>query len=256
MIKVSCRTVLLAVLIAISLTAADDPFLGKWKINQEKSKTSGLGLKIEDLGANKYRRTGGVSYEVIADGTDHPRPEGGTRSLTIVNATMWKSVIKRDGVVTSETVWNVSSDGSTMTTHTKGTNPDGSKMEASTVNTRTAGSGGFVGAWVSKAFKLSYQLMEFQSYAGGISLVTPALQTRLDVKFDGKDYKEQGPRADMATVTSGKRLASDAIQLLDKRDGKVVYTNEFRVSADGKTLTVSSKSANWPAPEILVFEKQ
>lgn len=50
------------------ISAAEDPFCGKWKLNQEKSKVAGERLKIDDLGGNKYKFThGNVSDTVVAD---------------------------------------------------------------------------------------------------------------------------------------------------------------------------------------------
>src|SRR5580700_6096784 len=48
-------SLVLACLLASTLWAADDPFLGKWKLNMEKSKFTGEQTKIEDLGGSKYK---------------------------------------------------------------------------------------------------------------------------------------------------------------------------------------------------------
>jgi len=253
MLRAVCRTAMFAVLVAPCIVAGDDPLIGTWKYNPAKSKTYGQNLKIEDLGANKYRITGLMglgAYEVVADGTDQPRAAGGTRSLTVVNATNWKSLLKQDGVVFSETTWAVSSDGRTITTHMTLTNPDGTTREIPSVNTLVSGAGGFVGTWEDKNFKHPSRIMEIRPYAGGVSFFVPADKTHLDLKFEGKDYAEKGPRADQSMVSSGKRLSSGRMQIIEKYGGKVRYTDEYQVSPDGKTLTITSKTDGQPQPGL------
>ena len=63
----------LACLLAGTLWATDDPFLGKWKLNMEKSQFAGEQIKIQDLGGNKYKwMVGDRSDTITFDGTDQP----------------------------------------------------------------------------------------------------------------------------------------------------------------------------------------
>src|ERR1700719_2379766 len=67
------QSLALSCLFIASLSAADDPFVGKWKLNQDKSKIAGEQMKIQDLGDNKYKFSfGNVSDTITADGTDQP----------------------------------------------------------------------------------------------------------------------------------------------------------------------------------------
>ena len=95
-------SLVLACLLASALWAADDPFLGKWKLNMEKSKFTGEQTKIEDLGGSKYKWTSGnVTNTYTADGSDQPTQFGRTVAITPVDANNWKMVIKKDGRVLS-----------------------------------------------------------------------------------------------------------------------------------------------------------
>ncbi len=68
--------------VAVALFAAGDPFCGKWKLNQEKSKFTGEQMKIEDLGNNKFKFTSGNDSDTVtANGTDQPIHYGDTMSL-------------------------------------------------------------------------------------------------------------------------------------------------------------------------------
>ena len=50
------RLLLVACLVASSLWAANDPFVGKWKVNPSKSKLNDE-MKVEVAGANRYAIT-------------------------------------------------------------------------------------------------------------------------------------------------------------------------------------------------------
>jgi hypothetical protein len=75
-------SVVFACLFTASLWGADDPFVGKWKLNMGKSKIVGEQTKIEDLGGNKYKWTSGnVSNTLTTDGSDQPVSFGRTISI-------------------------------------------------------------------------------------------------------------------------------------------------------------------------------
>ena len=60
---------------------------------------------------------------------------------------------------------------------------------------------------------------------------------------DGKDYAVTGnnPDADMISL---KQASPRSVQTTNKKGGKVTLTNVRTVSADGKTLTVTTKGTN------------
>lgn len=258
MLATTFRSTVLVLLLAGWITAANDPFVGKWKYNPDKSTVVGQRIKVEDLGANKYKFDDGAVVEVIvADGTDQPMEFGGTASLLKTGENTWKTVGKRDGRVLSESTMTLSPDGKTLTNHTTGTRLDGSAFDDLEVMTRVGGSGGFAGTWETKSEKVSAPpVWEIQPYAGGLSFVYPSYKDRLDIKFDGKDYVEQGPNAPKGVFTSGKRLDSHTIQMTDKHDGKVLDTDECKVSTDGKTLTMTVHSTGQAIPLVVVYDRQ
>jgi hypothetical protein len=253
------RSAALAVLVAGSITAADDPFVGKWKYNQDKSKVTGQRVKIDELAPNKYKfDSGAVPQVLVADGTDQPMEFGGTASLTKTGDNSWKMVSKKDGRVLSESTWTLSPEGKTLTVHTTGTRLDGTTFEDEGVVGRVTGKSGLAGTWESKAEKEKSKPVdwEIQPYEGGISFVYPSDKGRLDVKFDGKDYAEVGPNAPVGILVSGKRLKPDTIQLTDKHQGKVMDTVEYKVSADGKTLTATVHNTGQQKPVVFVYDRQ
>jgi hypothetical protein len=253
------RSMALTILLAGWSIAANDPFVGTWKLNGGKSQMAGQREKIEDLGSNKYRfDSGAVSEVIVADGTDQPVLFGGTMSLQKVSEGVWKAVNKRGGRVLAEQTWTISPDGKTAMIHSTGTRLDGSTFDSEGVWSRVAGASGLGGTWESKSQKFgSPTAWEIQPYeGGGLSFVYPSSKGRLDMKFDGKEYVEEGPDAPKGISTSGNRENANTLQLTDKYEGKVLGTNEWKISPDGQTLTMTVHNAGQKKPEVFVYERQ
>jgi len=75
--------------------------------------------------------------------------------------------------------------------------------------------------------------------------------------FDGKDYPMTGnPEADMVSI---KRVNPTTVESMFKKGAKTMLTNTRVVSADGKTMTVTSKgtdSKGQTVNNVQIFEKQ
>ena len=76
-------------------------------------------------------------------------------------------------------------------------------------------------------------------------------------KYDGKDYPITGS-PDYDTV-SAKRIATNTVEITQKKSGKVVGTSRRTVSKDGKTLTLVTRSTNAKGEVVsstLVFDRK
>src|SRR5580692_1557573 len=106
------RLLTLAAALAATLVAADDPFVGKWKVNPSKSKLTDE-MKVVALGANKYVLTFGPGAvdTIVADGTDQPALQGTTLSVTVEGPNNWKVVRKKEGRRIVTGYWALSGDG-------------------------------------------------------------------------------------------------------------------------------------------------
>lgn len=255
----SIQSVVLGCLFVAGLRAADDPFVGKWKLNQEKSKMTGEQMKIDDLGGNKYKFTfGETSDTVIADGTDQPVHYGQTMSLSKEGPNSWKMVNKKDGKVVSSMTAILSADENTQTVKGTNTKPDGTSSDFENVVKRVGSGSGFAGTWESTDVKFSSpDVWQIESYDGnGLILNTPAYQDTLSMKFDGKDYTEKGPRVAPGSTSSGKRVDAHTLEVTDKIMGKVMDHTTFQVSPDGNTLTLTIRETGQPNALTIVYDKQ
>jgi hypothetical protein len=260
MLKTAVKLLLLTCLAAPILSAADDPFVGKWKLNPDKS-TLVDEMKVEALGANKYALDlgGGFNETVVADGTDQPGYRGTTLSIAVEGPDTWKVVRKQDGHTLITGIWKLSEDGKTLRDAYTEYRPDGStSLSMDYVYERTAGTSGFAGAWESTSEKLnSVYEVEIQPYQGdGLSFIYPVQHRTQNMRFDGKDYPVVGPDVTPGAASSGRRLNERLLETTGKVKDKVMSTQQVEVSPDGKALTVTVHPVGRSKPNILVFDRE
>jgi len=86
--------------------------------------------------------------------------------------------------------------------------------------------------------------------------VGPAIHYAYSANFDGKDVAVVGnPNADMAART---RVNATTTTLVNKKGGKVMSTATLAVSADGKTLTITTAGKDAKGQNVdsvAVYEK-
>src|SRR5271155_2221607 len=195
MLKCALRLLLVACIAGGALAAANDPFLGEWKLNASRSKLIDM-MKVESAGGNKYAFDFGAgSAEMIAaDGTDQPGLAGTTLSVTVEGPDSWKVVRKKDGHILLTGIWKLSKDGNTLRDDYTEFAPDGSiAINVKYVYQRTAGTSGFAGTWEGSAeTETAAIVLKVQPYEGdGLSFITLEGETASEgvtrnVKFDGK----------------------------------------------------------------------
>jgi len=243
--------------------AADQPFIGKWKLNLSKSKLADQ-MTITPAGANRYTFSfAGVAdtETLVADGTDQPGVLGSTISITVEAPGNWKIVRKQGGRTLLTANWKLSDDGKALTDTFVGNQPDGSTSRIDLVYKRAEGSAsnaGIPGTWETTQEKpdSAYE-MEIRPYEGdGLSFSISGGGPANNVKFDGKDYPSAGGSPAAGGATSARRLSDHSIELTKKLKGKIVETREITVSPDLKTLTMTLHVVDQRLPNILVFDRE
>jgi hypothetical protein len=251
---------LVVCLIEGTLWAANDPFVGKWKVNPSKSRLTDE-MKVEAVSENKYAITFGPGAidTIVADGNDQPALQGTTLSLTVEGPNNWKVVRKREGRTVVTGYWTLSGDGKTLNDDFTAYHPDGSTIKLHYVYKRSAGSSGFMGTWESASEELNSVIeLEIQPYQGdGLSFNGSIYGWAKNMKFDGQDYPDLGPNAAAGSASSGRRVNERSLELTDKFQGKITETRRIELSTDLKTLTMSMLPAGESKPKnILVFERE
>ena len=246
-------------LVAITLRAANDPFVGKWKLNTDKSTLTDE-MKVKSLGVNKYAFDfgSGDPETIVADGTDQPGLEGSTLAVTSEGPNNWRVVRKKDGRMQISAIWTLSADGNTLHDNFTGYQPNGSTFNLDYLYARTAGTSGFAGTWDSTSEKVNSAVeIEVQPFEGdGLSFINRAQQSTRTMKFDGKDYPVQGPDVLAGSMSSARRLNARTLEFTEKLNGKATDTQHMEISPDGKTMTTTIQSPGRRKPKILIFDRE
>jgi len=242
-------------LAAGALWAADNPFVGTWKLIPSRSKFIDV-MKVESFGGNKYGFDfgGGNPEKIALDGTDQPGLAGTTLSVAVEGPDAWKVVRKKDGRTLLTGNWKLSQDGNTLTDNYTEFGPNGS----STVNylyKRTAGGKGFAGTWEATMTMDEAFLLRIRPYEGaGLSFIRSPEDTR-NVKFDGKEYPNAGGSAQNST-SSARQVDERTLEITDRTNGKTTRMIQVELSPDLKTLTRTVRPVGQHEPNVFVFERQ
>jgi hypothetical protein len=260
MLDRALRLLLIACLVTGTLRAANDPFVGKWKVNPSKSKLNDE-MRVEVAGANRYAITfaPGAVDTIVADGSDQPGLRGTTLSITVKGPNDWEVIRKMKGRTLLTGYWTLSEDGKTLNDAYTEYAPDGSTSSLPYVYERTAGSSGFPGTWDSASEKVKSGIeLQIQPYEGdGLSLNSPDAEITKKMKFDGNDYPDLDPGVAPGSASSGRRLNERSLEITDKFKGKITGTRQIELSTDLKTLTMTVRLVGQNKPKnILVFERE
>ena len=248
-----------ACLITSSLYAANDPFVGKWKLNPSKSRFPDE-MKVTAAGPNKYAFDfgGGQPEMIVTDGTDQPGIRSTTLSVTVEAPDTWKVVRKKDGRTLVTATWKLSDDGATLSDFYRQNAPDGSILSMDYVYKRTTPGSGFSATWDSVSEKMNspYEL-EIKAYEDdGLTFITPAEGDAQNVKFDGKDHPDEGANASPDAVTLGRRMNERTLEVIRKVKNTVRQTRDIEISPDLKTLTMTMHRPGQDKQTILVFDRE
>jgi hypothetical protein len=260
MLSRAFRLLLVACLVTSSVWAANDPFVGKWKVNPSKSKLNDE-MKVEVAGANRYTFTfaPGAVDTVVADGTDQPALRGSTLSVTVKGPNNWEVIRKMKGRTLLTAYWTLSEDGKTLNDAYTEYASDGSPSSIPYVYERTAGSSGFPGTWDSESEKVKSGIeLQIQPYEGdGLSFNGPDAEMIKKMKFDGNDYPDLDPNVDTGSSSSGRRVNERSLEITDKFKDKITGTRQIELSTDLKTLTMTVRLVGQSrSKSILVFDRE
>jgi hypothetical protein len=252
--------VFLAVLAAaVSLAAADLPWVGQWKINVASSSFGEWTVTYADVGAGEMQATmDGMTMKFKMDGKDYPDPWGGTSAWKQVDPSSWETVNKLKGKVLSTDARRLSADGKTLTVTSKGTRPDGKAFDDEYVYARVSGGPGLGGKW--KSSKVSYSgpsVVDISAYeSDGLALRVADWGVSWNAKFDGKDNPVKGPNVPDGFTIALKKTGPKSLEYVQKQNGKELYKGTWTVSDDGKTITIVDAAVGTNEKTTSVYDRQ
>jgi hypothetical protein len=254
------RLFLLLLVVAIattSLHAANGSFVGKWKLNPEKS-TMHDQMKVAPAGTNRYAFDfGGGPEFIVANGTDQAGLEGSTLAVTAEAPRVWRVVRKQNGRMQISAIWTLSPDGNSLRDDFTGYPSKGSSFTIHYIYTPIGAASGFAAVWDSTSEKPGRVEIEVQPYQStGLSFINQAQHSTKNMNFDGKDYPVKDANAPAGAMSSARRVNPTTLEFTEKRNGKVADKQHIQLSPDGKTLTMTIQPASGLRPNVLVFERE
>jgi len=246
-------------LAAASSAVAQNPFVGTWKLNQEKSQMAGDIMKFRPAAADAIELSaGGTTYSFRLDGKPYALPSGHVAIWRETSAGSWTTEYRNiDGKLLSSDNWKLSSDGKDLTVTTSGVKANGDLFTNSEDYVRTEGSDGLMGSWKSTSVKLSSpnELTIQESGLDGLILKIAALKATAVTNFNGKEVAVDGPDLPTGLRLALTRTGPYKFRLVQKLNGNVVDSSEYTVAADGQTMTEVGGAPGDP-PATIVWEKQ
>src|SRR5277367_596560 len=92
------RILFLCVFAAAIAPAADLPYVGKWKVNNDKSDFGSTTVTYAKLPSGEWKATAdGQSYRFKMDGNDYPDGLGDTTSWKSIDPNTWQTTWKLNG---------------------------------------------------------------------------------------------------------------------------------------------------------------
>jgi hypothetical protein len=240
---------------------ANDPFLGTWVYNTQKSPKPTIKYTIKSLGGGLYSLTGstGVTVDIKADGIPIKTTTGATVSFRKLDDHDWE--MGRDDGQKMLRTYNISPDDKTLMLHDVFSGNAGDNYQTTTKYARIGPGKGILGEWQSTSIEEKMHgenpKLVITPYAGdGLSFNIPGRKHVSQVKFDGKLYADSGTGDMKGNSSSGKRVSDYVLEIDSQTNGRLEVREGFEVSNDGKTLTIVSRGANSTAVFTEVWDKQ
>jgi hypothetical protein len=244
---------------AAGTAAAQNPFVGTWKLNQEKSQLAGDTLKFNPAAGESIElAAAGITYSFRADGNPYAAPSGNLAIWRQTSPDSWTTEYRKpDGKLMSSDNWKLSSDQKNLTVTSSGVKANGDLYTDTEEYARTAGTGGLLGAWKSTSVKLSSpnELTIQEAGLDGLILKIAALNSTAVTNFNGKEVAVDGPDIPTGLRLSLTRTGPYKFRLVEKLNGSLTDSSEYTVSADGQTMTAVGGAPGDP-PSTSVWEKQ
>ena len=229
------------------LVAADPPYAGRWKVNEDKSDYGQAFTFATEAGALRLTE-GGRSYIVRFDGKEYPHPLGGVIRWSRIDDRSWETAYTQDGKLLGNAIYRLSDDGQTLTVRQK-SGPGSTAVYRRTSRERQ----GLAGVWSLKTASVSTLDIEV---ADGYDLVQRSGGAQCKANFDGRDYPIIGPNGQPSGFERCRisKVGDRGFSLTISINGKPVAVDTYTVSEDGHTLTdVGGPKGQ---PHTIVHERQ
>src|ERR1051325_1024102 len=207
-----------AAIVAFSVSAADAPYLGKWKFNASKSQLAGSTFSMENTANGMiHLDIQGFAYDFKADGKEYPAPDGSMNTWKAVSANQYDVLSKLNGKVIA--AYSFSANGNSGALKSSMKKPDGTSVDGTATYTRVSGGPGALGKWRATEVKAPAVMVELTANGDGISWKDDTGYA-FSGKFDGKEFAPGGTMTGAKYALSLKKISDRSFELTTKIDGK------------------------------------
>jgi hypothetical protein len=252
--------ILSAVCLATSVgSSPKSPFVGEWKLAPSRSRMPD-DMKVLSKDGNTYLFDFGAgAVETIdVDGSDQPGVGATTLSVKPEAADTWIVTRKNGSRLLIKATWKLSGDGASLTDYFREFESDGSTFSVDYIYRRTGRGSGFAGDWRSvKETINSPFLLEVKDFQrDGLSFVDPLAGKTRNLMFDtaGASAGKVSTAGSGASSTL-RRVDECTLVITNKYDGKLSNTEEFALSSDLRTLTMTVHIVGRDIPYVLTFQR-
>ena len=241
--------------------AADNPWIGTWKLDPARSKLVGETMTYSKTPDGRMRFSDGSTtrYDFGLDGKDYKSWGNHTTSWVADGSNAWKVAVKQDGAVIYESRRELSADGRTLTIRSTGNRPDGSPANDVAVYQRVGSGTGLAGKWRSTKVDVpAPDTYVISSTADGtIRVEAPVYKTAWEGKHDGSDLPIKGPMAPAGFTVSITPLSANRLSYVYKLNGKPEGYSIDTLAPDGKSYSSQTWSPGKKSEAItLVYVRQ
>jgi len=239
---------------------------GVWVENVSKT-------KIGDSFANlRFRQTAEGGLEELRGAEARPLAQPikfGAKAYAIdgsVNTLEWKQIDSRhferkifhEGKLQNTRHIEISADGKTLTQVTDSNPIGGKKSTITIVHERISGGPeGLSGIWKPVSVKSNPPAEVRYELIGTDGLKFSESNGRTyALHLDNTPVAARGPTVIAGTMVASRAVDDHTMEQTDSREGVVTGKSVISVSADGKTLTVTSTPAGAKEPSVFVYEKR
>ena len=233
------------VLPSLGAFAAENPWVGTWKLDPSKSHLVGDTIDYSKAPNGLIHYTDGstASFDFGLDGKEYKSWGNHTVIWTPAGPNTWNTVVKQDGAVIYAARRELSADGKTLTITSTGNRPDGSPSNDVAVYARVGTGRGLVGKWRStKAEIPAPSVFAISSPSPGVlRFESPTFDVTFEGKIDGSDLAVKGPALPPGYTTSITATSPRTLSYVWKMNGKPDSYNIDTLAADGKSYA----SVSW-----------
>jgi len=225
------------------------PWDGQWTLDESKSHFAAPTFTIAvSPNAVYHVDDGAIDYSFRCDGNPYPTTGGGFISCTQTNPTTIVLKEKINGSDSTNTRWELSADGKTLTTITRliqigGSAKDKQLVYARDSNARDSDASGFSGHWkATRPFDFRSKTVVLILNYNAFHLEYQDWGQFSDSRVDQPPKPILGANQPFGFSRSVKILDPRQLQTEDTYAGQVILRTTWKVSDDGKTLYEESWS--------------